>query len=167
MKFTRIVIIFVLFFLFYIGFSGLVNELTVFTGLVTATVSVLFIEILNLIKFDLGSNILKRFVYALKYLKTFVVAEVVEHLKVTKIILSRKLAINPAIVEIPTSLKSDLAITIAALTITNTPGTIAVDFDKDNNVLYVHWLNQEAFEINKIKSLVLGDLEETIKNMIE
>ena len=49
--------------------------------------------------------------------------------------------INPAIVKINPNLKSDLALTILANSITLTPGTLSVDVDQKTNELYVHWIN--------------------------
>ena len=48
--------------------------------------------------------------------------------------------INPGIVKIAPGLKSDLAVTLLANSITLTPGTLSVDIDQDKN-LYVHWIN--------------------------
>ncbi|TEU15968.1 MAG: cation:proton antiporter [Dehalococcoidia bacterium] len=49
--------------------------------------------------------------------------------------------INPAIVKINPNLKTDLALTILANSITLTPGTLSVDVDQKTNELYVHWIN--------------------------
>ena len=49
--------------------------------------------------------------------------------------------INPAIVKINPNLKTDLALTILANSITLTPGTLSVDVDEKTNELYVHWIN--------------------------
>ena len=48
---------------------------------------------------------------------------------------------QPAIVAVPLSVKSDLEITILANLITLTPGTLSVDLSPDRSVLYVHALN--------------------------
>jgi len=48
--------------------------------------------------------------------------------------------INPGIIKISPGLKSDLAVTVLANSITLTPGTLSIDVDKDKN-LYVHWIN--------------------------
>jgi len=49
--------------------------------------------------------------------------------------------INPAIVKIDPKLKSDMAMTILANSITLTPGTLSVEVDETTNELYVHWIN--------------------------
>lgn len=49
--------------------------------------------------------------------------------------------INPAIVKINPGLKTDMALTILANSITLTPGTLTVEIDEGSNELYVHWIN--------------------------
>ncbi|MDD2206814.1 MAG: Na+/H+ antiporter subunit E [Aminobacterium sp.] len=48
--------------------------------------------------------------------------------------------INPGIVKLEPGLKSDLAKTILADSITLTPGTLTVDVD-DDGAFYIHWIN--------------------------
>jgi multicomponent Na+:H+ antiporter subunit E len=43
--------------------------------------------------------------------------------------------------EIRPNLKTDMALTILATSITLTPGTLSVEIDEDSNELYVHWIN--------------------------
>ncbi len=52
--------------------------------------------------------------------------------------------INPGIVKISPSLKTDLGITLLANSITLTPGTLSVDIDEDTNDLYIHWINVDT-----------------------
>jgi len=49
--------------------------------------------------------------------------------------------INPGIVELRTGLKTDMAVTLLANSITLTPGTLTVDINEKSNTLYIHWLN--------------------------
>jgi multicomponent Na+:H+ antiporter subunit E len=167
MKFTKALIIFISVFIFYIIFTGLLNTLTIFTGFVTALIMTIIVEYLDVFDISLSLGDLKRTIHIVKFIVFFIKTEIVEHLKVAKIILSRKISINPAIVEIPTILRSDIALTIAALTITDTPGTVAIDIDKEKGLFYIHWLNQEVFEPKEIKRRILGDLEILVKNIVE
>jgi multicomponent Na+:H+ antiporter subunit E len=57
--------------------------------------------------------------------------------------------INPGIVKIAPGLKSNLALTFLANSITLTPGTLSVDTDQEKN-LYVHWINVDE---NKLKEI--------------
>ncbi|MEM2297448.1 MAG: Na+/H+ antiporter subunit E, partial [Ignisphaera sp.] len=124
---------------FYIVFAGTLTELTIATGLVVSIIAAVAFEGM-VIRRTFTLRDVTRMAYAVKYLIRFIVAEIIEHIEVAKIIISRRISVNPAVVEVPLDLKSDYAVTAVALTITNTPGTIAVDFDRARGVLYVHWL---------------------------
>jgi multicomponent Na+:H+ antiporter subunit E len=49
--------------------------------------------------------------------------------------------IRPGIVRISPGLKTDIGITLLAISITLTPGTLTVDLDEETNDLYVHLIN--------------------------
>ncbi len=51
------------------------------------------------------------------------------------------LPIKPGIVRLKTELKSDTGLTFLANSITLTPGTLTVDINKDDGILYIHWIN--------------------------
>lgn len=72
--------------------------------------------------------------YALAFLKELVIA----NFSVAYIVLSPSMPINPNVVEVPLRVRSDAAITLIANSITLTPGTLTMDYDRDNNALYVH-----------------------------
>ena len=57
--------------------------------------------------------------------------------------------INPGIVRIRPGLKSDLAITLLANSITLTPGTLTVDVDEKTNDLFVHWINVDEEKVDR------------------
>ena len=48
--------------------------------------------------------------------------------------------IEPGIVKVKTSLKSEAGLTFLANSITLTPGTLTVDLDRKEGALYVHWI---------------------------
>ncbi|MFO7676963.1 MAG: Na+/H+ antiporter subunit E, partial [Thermoplasmatota archaeon] len=57
--------------------------------------------------------------------------------------------INPGIVRISPDLKTDLAISMLANSITLTPGTLTVDIDEKNNDIYIHWINIDKKALSK------------------
>jgi multicomponent Na+:H+ antiporter subunit E len=77
-------------------------------------------------------------VYILIYLGHFFVALVRANVDLAARVLSPSLPINPALVEIPTQLKSPLGKLLLANTITLTPGTLTVDISDGR--LLVHWV---------------------------
>jgi multicomponent Na+:H+ antiporter subunit E len=76
--------------------------------------------------------------YAALYLATFVWELLTANVDVAYRVLAPSMPINPAVVEVPLRVESDLAITTIANSITLTPGTLTMDYDPDRNALYVH-----------------------------
>ena len=78
-----------------------------------------------------------------------------------------KLPINPGIVKIKTSLKTDTALTFLANSITLTPGTLTVDIDKDKGILYIHWIDVREKDINKATQIIAGHFEKILCKIFE
>ncbi|OQY53642.1 MAG: cation:proton antiporter [Candidatus Parabeggiatoa sp. nov. 2] len=77
--------------------------------------------------------------HVLRYLQVFVVALLRANIDMARRVLSPRLPINPALVEVQTQLKSPLGKLILANSITLTPGTLTVDVVGDH--LQVHWID--------------------------
>ncbi|RKZ37319.1 MAG: cation:proton antiporter [Gammaproteobacteria bacterium] len=78
-------------------------------------------------------------IHVLRYLGVFGVALLRANLDMARRVLSPRLPINPALVEVQTRLKSPLGQLILANSITLTPGTLTVDIIGDH--LQVHWVD--------------------------
>jgi multicomponent Na+:H+ antiporter subunit E len=78
-----------------------------------------------------------------------------------------KLPINPGIVKVKTTLKSDTALTFLANSITLTPGTLTVDIDKDCGVLYVHWINVKAKDVEVATKIIVERFEKILKRIFD
>jgi multicomponent Na+:H+ antiporter subunit E len=76
--------------------------------------------------------------YAAVFLLVFVKDLVVANFDVAYRVLAPSLPIEPDVVEVPLRVRSDLAITTIANSITLTPGTLTMDYDESRNSLYVH-----------------------------
>ena len=65
------------------------------------------------------------------------------------------LPIRPGTVRIKTDLKSDIGLTFLTNSITLTPGTTAVDIDKERGIIYVHriYIKEGASGSEKIKAI--------------
>jgi multicomponent Na+:H+ antiporter subunit E len=61
--------------------------------------------------------------------------------KVTALVLSPRLRVQPGIFAFPLTVTSDVEITLLANLITLTPGTLSVDVSEDRKTLYVHALD--------------------------
>lgn len=77
--------------------------------------------------------------YILRYLLIFVVALLRANMDMARRVLSPRLPINPALVEVRTQLNSSLGKLVLANSITLTPGTLTVDVVGDH--LQVHWVD--------------------------
>ncbi len=80
--------------------------------------------------------------YLLIYFGIFLWALLRANLDVAGRVLSPRLPINPAIVEVETQLQSDLAKLFLANSITLTPGTLTIDVIDQR--LQVHWIDSAA-----------------------
>jgi multicomponent Na+:H+ antiporter subunit E len=76
--------------------------------------------------------------YALLYLLVFTWDLVVANVDVAKRVLSPSLPISPAVIEVPLRVQTDVGITTIANSITLTPGTLTMDYNRETNTLYVH-----------------------------
>ncbi|MCS7180951.1 MAG: Na+/H+ antiporter subunit E, partial [bacterium] len=80
-------------------------------------------------------------------------------------VLSPRLPIKPGIVKIPIELKSSLARTILANSITLTPGTFTVKIT--DRYLYIHWIYIYTYEKEKQKEIIIGLMEKILKRVFE
>ena len=77
------------------------------------------------------------------------------------------LPIRPGIVRAKTSLRSDIALTFLANSITLTPGTMSVDIGKDNAVLYVHWIDVRSFDTEAATQIIVERFEKILCKIFE
>ena len=80
-------------------------------------------------------------------------------------VLHPRMPIKPGIVRVELGLKSEIAKTILANSITMTPGTISVDLV--DNVLYVHWIYVRSFDPVVYQHEVAGRFEKYIARIFD
>lgn len=71
--------------------------------------------------------------------------------------------INPGIVKVKTSLKSDFAKALLANSITLTPGTVTIDIEGEN--LFVHWLTVDTRDEHKVAKKIKGNYETQLRGI--
>ncbi len=86
-------------------------------------------------------------------------AEVTAHYDVIKRILNPKMPLNPGIVKVPYTMKTDCGITAAGNSIINTPGTIVVELNESKNCYYVHWIDVASPEPKVCYDKIVADFE--------
>jgi len=82
-------------------------------------------------------------------------------------VLNPRLPINPGIVKIRTTLKSDTGLTFLANSITLTPGTFCIDIDAEKGMLYIHWIDVKTQDIDKATQEIAGKFENILKRIFE
>jgi len=77
------------------------------------------------------------------------------------------LPINPGIVKVKTTLKSDTALTFLANSITLTPGTFCVDIDAEEGFLYIHWIDVKTKDVQEASRLIVDQFENILRKIFE
>jgi len=82
-------------------------------------------------------------------------------------VLHPDLPINPGIVKVHTTLKSDTALTFLANSITLTPGTLSVDVDGPKGTLYVHWIDVKNKDTKEATKIIVTRFERILKKIFD
>jgi multicomponent Na+:H+ antiporter subunit E len=117
-------------------------------------------------RFELLLDI-KRYLWALYFIPVLLWECIKANVDVAYRVIHPDLPINPGIVKIKTNLKSDMALTLLANSITLTPGTMCMDIDKEKGVLYIHWINVRTKDIDEATKLISGKFERILKGIFE
>ncbi|WP_117237959.1 Na+/H+ antiporter subunit E [Thermus sediminis] len=115
----------------------------------------------------LGSGRYARQVFVvLGFLAFFVKELVLSSLRVARDVLSLdyERRVSPGIVAIPLDLKSNLAITLLANTISLTPGTLSLDVSEEDRVLYIHSMYVSSPEA--VREEIKGELERRVREVV-
>jgi multicomponent Na+:H+ antiporter subunit E len=107
----------------------------------------------------------RRWYWAIRYLLVFVYYMVKANIDVSFRVLHPEKLINPGIVKIRTDLKTNLARTLLADSITLTPGTLTVEI-KDE-FLYIHWIDVRTEEPEQAARYFARRFERYLKEVFE
>jgi len=110
---------------------------------------------------------LRYWYFIVYYVPTFLWECIKANIDVACRVLHPELPINPGIVKVKTSLKSDTALTFLANSITLTPGTLTVDIDKDDGALYVHWIDVKAKDSRAATEIIVERFEKILKKIFD
>lgn len=97
---------------------------------------------------------LKRLGFFILYIFILFYEIIKANLDVASRIIRPSLPINPGVVIIKTKLKSDIAKTILANSITLTPGTFTLDIEGDR--LLIHWIDVKSTDV-KTNTYIIGE----------
>jgi multicomponent Na+:H+ antiporter subunit E len=107
----------------------------------------------------------RRWIALIKYVPLFLYYVVLANLDVAYRVIHPRLPINPGIVKIKTSLKSEIAQAMLANSITLTPGTLSVDV-KDGD-MYIHWIDDKSQEVEEASRIIAQKFEKYLKEIFE
>jgi len=103
----------------------------------------------------------KRFGFFIWYILILFYEILKANLDVASRVIRPSLPINPGVVIIKTQLKSDIAKTILANSITLTPGTFTLDIEEDR--LLIHWIDVKATAIEETTEIIGERFEKYLK----
>lgn len=109
----------------------------------------------------------RRYLWFLYYAPIFIWECFKANIDVAYRVIHPDLPIHPGIVKVKTELKSEVALTFLANSITLTPGTLTVDVDKENSCLYIHWIEVKDKDIEKATRLIVERFEKILKRIFE
>lgn len=158
-KLLSYIAVFSMVYAFYVVFTGATSAFSLVLGVLASALVSTVVKPLVLTRDLRGSDIVRLAYLAIYYFYYMAVAEVKAHLGIAKIVLSKKMDISPAIVEVPYYVETSYGMTLIAGSITNTPGTVVVQVDTGRKVLYVHWLVAKTFEPVKAREEISAEFE--------
>jgi multicomponent Na+:H+ antiporter subunit E len=160
----RYITLFILSLLFWLMLTFRITVPNIIVGSVAALLCTLFFGrffITNVYKLLQP----RRYFWFIVYLIVFIWECIKANLDVAYRVLHPAMPIRPGIVKVKTTLKSELARTLLANSITMTPGTITVDIIGD--YFYIHWIYVRSEDPEVYTGMIMGAFEKYIKRIIE
>jgi len=108
---------------------------------------------------------IKRYFWLLLYAFVFLWECIKANFDVAYRVLHPRMPIKPGIVKFKTGLKSEMAKTMLANSITMTPGTITVDIIDDD--FYIHWIYVRSQKPEEYSKAIAGQFEKFIERIFE
>jgi multicomponent Na+:H+ antiporter subunit E len=107
----------------------------------------------------------RRWFFLAVYIPYFLYLCVRSNLDVAYRVLHPDMPIRPGIVKVRTTLKSEIAKTFLANSITLTPGTLSVDIDGQD--LYIHWINVRGGDLEEHTAQIVKPFEGLLRRIFE
>ena len=159
MKLKTTLISFLIGLLFWLGLNGSVDKDVLVTGVIVSFVVALFFTKSTLFEEIHFSP--KAFIAVFHWAIVFIVELTLSNIDITLRMLSPKLKITPAIIEVKTNLTSKLGRLALANSITLTPGTLSVDIEGDR--LYIHWIDATATDLEGATKAIVSKFEKPLE----
>jgi len=136
----------------------------IFTGVVVAG---LFAVLLGNLYYEMSPRILDplRWLWFVIYMVCFTYYCIKANFDVAYRVLHPDMPIRPGIVKVRTTLKTDIAKTFLANSITLTPGTLTIDIIQSD--LYIHWINIVSDEPEEQTDVIVRRFENILRRVFE
>ena len=112
-------------------------------------------------------NPIRIFYFLFWYVPVFIWELIKANFDVAYRVIHPSMPIKPGIVRLKTDLKSDTGLTFLANSITLTPGTLTVDIDQGNGILYIHWINVKGSDPETTYREIGNRFEPMLKKIFE
>jgi multicomponent Na+:H+ antiporter subunit E len=160
----RYVALFIILVLFWLLLTFDLRPANLVTGAVAALVATLFFGrffVKGVSKFLQPA----RYFWLLVYIFIFIWECLKANFDVAYRVLHPAMPIKPGIVRVKLNLESDIGRAFLAMSITMTPGTIAVDIINDH--IYIHWINVSSTDPEVYSRKISGRFERHLKRIFE
>lgn len=160
----KYVTFFILSLLFWLLITFSLSVTNMITGLAVALITTLFfgkMYVDNVYKFIQPH----RYLWLLIYIFIFAWECIKANFDVAYRVLHPGLPVKPGIVRVPLQVKSEMARTILANSITMTPGTISVDIIDDH--IYIHWIYVSSEDPEIYTHKIAGRFEKYIGKIFD
>ena len=160
------VVVFIVSLILWLGLSWTFEKVSLIAGVAVA----LFVTSMTWDMFNPRfsmEHLPRRVLWFLYYIPVFLIECVKANLDVAYRVAHPFVPIHPGIIKIKTNLKSELGLTFLANSITLTPGTMSVDVDKENGILYIHWINVKDADVESSSRLIVKRFEDILKRIFE
>jgi multicomponent Na+:H+ antiporter subunit E len=160
----KYLVLFIVMFLAWLLFSFSISTATLIAGGFFAAVSAGLLGNIFMTGF---SKLLQpqRYMWAVLYLFIFLWECVKANFDVAYRVLDPGLPIKPGIVKVKLNVKTDMARTMLANSITMTPGTITVDIIDDS--IFIHWIYVSSTDPERYSRKICGRFEKYIRRIFE
>ena len=160
------ILVFILSLLIWFALTDIKNPQEIIIGVIVSLI-VSLIAGHMLITTEKSHHPIKRITSGIIYLFTFLWEMIKANIHVAYIVVHPKLPIKPGIVKIKTKLTKDSALTILTNSITLTPGTLTIDLNKQNQDIYVHWIDTKYTDTAEATKEIGGRFENRLMEVFE
>lgn len=158
------IIYFIITFIVWLLLTWSLDAQNIITGLVVTSAVTMLIGHVFFRNSEQMLN-LKRVLWFLYFIPVFLIHMVKANIDVAYRVLHLNVPINPGIIRVKTTMKSEIGLTFLANAITLTPGTLTVDIIDDN--IFIHWINVRSDDPEEQRMMVVHQFETILAKVFE